>query len=127
MSLRLRFLSAAKEKRAPFSLTKRGLSRADGELEAERPYDARQPVQCRIPFRPKCLVHRLPADARLTCDLGHPASARHVSEGCRNQSRVAVLEGGLKAFPQILCGLQMLGGIPGKCFKSHLCLPSPAL
>src|SRR5690348_11339633 len=80
-----------------------------------------------FPFRPKCLVYRLPADARLACDLCDPASARHVSQGCRDQSRVAVLEGSLEIFSHILRRLQMLDGVPGKCFKSHLFPSSPAL
>src|SRR5215468_11229438 len=67
-----------------WSAGRRGLSRAHSELEPERPYNARQRVQCRIPFWPKCLIHRLPADAGLTCDLGHTASPRYVSQGRRD-------------------------------------------
>jgi hypothetical protein len=56
-----------------------------------------------------------------------PVGTTRTAPNRRNQSRVAVLEGGLKVFPQILRRPQMLGGIPGKCFKRHLCPPSPAL
>jgi hypothetical protein len=58
---------------------RRGLSRAGSELEAERLYNARQRLQCRVPLRPKSLVHRLAADTRLMCDLGHRASPHHVA------------------------------------------------